>query len=65
MQVAADVISILTDKIEVITLDICCCILPVLSSLLESDLDRFHLSLSLSHGLLHTFKRATPANFHI
>ncbi|XP_023541565.1 katanin p80 WD40 repeat-containing subunit B1 homolog [Cucurbita pepo subsp. pepo] len=54
--VAADVISILTDKIEVITLDICCCILPVLSSLLESDLDRFlDIAMEMLLKLVRTF----------
>ncbi|XP_022966958.1 katanin p80 WD40 repeat-containing subunit B1 homolog isoform X4 [Cucurbita maxima] len=54
--VAADVISILTDKIEVITLDICSCILPVLSSLLESDLDRFlDIAMEMLLKLVRTF----------
>lgn len=38
----------MTNRIEVVTLDICTCILPVLSGLLESDLDR---SLSHTHAV--------------
>ncbi|XP_044493295.1 katanin p80 WD40 repeat-containing subunit B1 homolog KTN80.4-like isoform X2 [Mangifera indica] len=44
--VLADVISIVTEKIDIVTLDICTCLLPLLSGLLESDMDR-HLSISL------------------
>ncbi|XP_038721667.1 katanin p80 WD40 repeat-containing subunit B1 homolog KTN80.4-like isoform X1 [Tripterygium wilfordii] len=44
--VLADVISILTEKIDVVTLDICACLLPLLTTLLESNVDR-HLSISL------------------
>ncbi|GAB2284969.1 hypothetical protein Dimus_019424 [Dionaea muscipula] len=47
--VLADVISFLTEKIDVVTLDICTALLPLLSSLLESDMDR-HVVTSL--GLL-------------
>ncbi|KAK9275625.1 hypothetical protein L1049_022892 [Liquidambar formosana] len=44
--VLADVISILTEKIDIVTLDICACLLPLLSCLLESAIDR-HLGISL------------------
>ncbi|XP_044489612.1 katanin p80 WD40 repeat-containing subunit B1 homolog KTN80.4 isoform X2 [Mangifera indica] len=44
--VLADVMSIVTDKIDIVTLDICTCLIPLLSGLLESDMDR-HLSVSL------------------
>lgn len=44
--VSADVISILTDKSDTITLDICTCLLPLLTSLLDSKIDR-HLGISL------------------
>ncbi|XP_022957041.1 katanin p80 WD40 repeat-containing subunit B1 homolog [Cucurbita moschata] len=54
--VAADVISILTNRIEVVTLDICSCILPLLSGLLESDLDRFlDISMEMLVKLVRTF----------
>ncbi|OVA10761.1 WD40 repeat [Macleaya cordata] len=44
--VIADVISILTTKADIITLDLCTCLLPLLTSLLESKMDR-HLAISL------------------
>ncbi|XP_038995936.1 katanin p80 WD40 repeat-containing subunit B1 homolog KTN80.4-like isoform X1 [Hibiscus syriacus] len=44
--VLADVLSIVTEKIDIVTLDICTCLLPLLSSLLGSEMDR-HLSISL------------------
>lgn len=44
--VVADVISVLIDKPDFVTLDICTCLLPILTSLLESDMDR-HLRISL------------------
>ncbi|KAJ6767459.1 KATANIN P80 SUBUNIT [Salix koriyanagi] len=44
--VLSDVISIVADKIDIVTLDICTCLLPLLTDLLESDMDR-HLSISL------------------
>lgn len=44
--VLADVMSIVVEKIEIVTLDICSCLLPLLTGLLESDMDR-HLSISL------------------
>lgn len=44
--VIADVVSLLTEKIDIVTLEICTCLLPLLASLLESDMDR-HLGISL------------------
>lgn len=44
--VIADVVSIMTEKIDIVTLDICTCLLPLLNGLLESNLDR-HLGISL------------------
>ncbi|XP_011046585.1 PREDICTED: katanin p80 WD40 repeat-containing subunit B1 homolog isoform X2 [Populus euphratica] len=44
--VLADVISIVADKIDTVTLDICTCLLPLLTNLLGSDMDR-HSSISL------------------
>ncbi|KAM7487948.1 hypothetical protein LguiB_025432 [Lonicera macranthoides] len=38
--VTADVVSFLTEKIEVVTLEICTCLLPLLTGLLESGMDR-------------------------
>lgn len=40
MQVIADVVSILTEKTDVVTLEISTCLFPLLASLLESDMDR-------------------------
>ncbi|XVE66427.1 hypothetical protein DITRI_Ditri08aG0079500 [Diplodiscus trichospermus] len=44
--VFADLMSIVTQKMDIVTLDICTCLLPLLSGLLESDMDR-HLNISL------------------
>ncbi|XP_043700976.1 katanin p80 WD40 repeat-containing subunit B1 homolog KTN80.4-like isoform X2 [Telopea speciosissima] len=44
--VLADVISIFTEKTDMVTLDICTCLLPLLTVLLESNMDR-HLGISL------------------
>ncbi|CAI0416444.1 unnamed protein product [Linum tenue] len=44
--VVADVTSIIAEKIDVVTLDVCTYLLPVLTSLLESKMDR-HLSISM------------------
>lgn len=44
--VVADVVSFLTEKADIVTLEICTGLLPVLASLLESDVDR-HLGISL------------------
>ncbi|KAK4484118.1 hypothetical protein RD792_011348 [Penstemon davidsonii] len=38
--VVADVISLLAEKTDTVTLDICTCLLPLLSGLVESDTDR-------------------------
>ncbi|KAH8501853.1 hypothetical protein H0E87_016575 [Populus deltoides] len=38
--VLSDVISIVADKIDIVTLDICTCLLPLLTNMLESDMDR-------------------------
>ncbi|XVE49660.1 hypothetical protein DITRI_Ditri01bG0099400 [Diplodiscus trichospermus] len=44
--VLADVMSIVTEKMDIVTLDICTCLLPLLSGLLGSNMDR-HLSICL------------------
>ncbi|KAF9587195.1 hypothetical protein IFM89_039584 [Coptis chinensis] len=44
--VSADLISILNEKTDIITLDICTCLLPLLASLLDSKMDR-QLGISL------------------
>ncbi|XWS39641.1 hypothetical protein CRYUN_Cryun18bG0072400 [Craigia yunnanensis] len=44
--VLADVMSVVTEKMEIVTLDICTCLLPLLSGFLGSDMDR-HLSICL------------------
>lgn len=41
LQVLADVVSIMTEKIDMVTLDMFTCLLPLLNGLLESDLDRW------------------------
>ncbi|CAN1812448.1 Helicase-like transcription factor CHR28 [Linum perenne] len=46
LQVLADVTSIITERIDIVTLDICTFLLPVLTCLLESKMDR-HLSISM------------------
>ncbi|KAL0372813.1 UNVERIFIED_CONTAM: Katanin p80 WD40 repeat-containing subunit B1 [Sesamum calycinum] len=38
--VVADVMSLLAERIDMVTLDICSCLLPLLSGLIESDMDR-------------------------
>ncbi|KAK4423320.1 Katanin p80 WD40 repeat-containing subunit B1 [Sesamum alatum] len=38
--VVADVMSLLAEKFDMVTLDICSCLLPLLSGLIESDMDR-------------------------
>ncbi|XP_009790404.1 katanin p80 WD40 repeat-containing subunit B1 homolog KTN80.4-like isoform X1 [Nicotiana tabacum] len=45
--VLADVISFLTEKNDIITLEICTCLLPLLVGMLESSLDR-HQDISLN-----------------
>lgn len=44
--VSADIVSILMEKSDNITLDLCTCLLPLLTSLLESKIDR-HVRISL------------------
>ncbi|WCJ40113.1 hypothetical protein M5689_021044 [Euphorbia peplus] len=44
--VLADVISVVNERIDIVTLDICTILLPLLSILLGSDMDR-HLTVSL------------------
>ncbi|KAL4569969.1 hypothetical protein LXL04_025618 [Taraxacum kok-saghyz] len=54
--VTADIVSLLTEKMDTITLDICSCLLPLLTSLLESDMDKHQgLSLELLLKLVRTF----------
>ncbi|RWW31242.1 hypothetical protein GW17_00004132 [Ensete ventricosum] len=50
MQVSADVLSSLMDKSDIITLDICTALLPLLTSLLESKMDRYASISSLRGG---------------
>lgn len=40
IQVQADVISVLVDKMDVLTLDLFSCLLPVLVGLLDSKIER-------------------------
>lgn len=40
LQVLADVMCLLAEKTDVVTLDICSCLLPLLTGLVESDMDR-------------------------
>ncbi|XP_057537293.1 katanin p80 WD40 repeat-containing subunit B1 homolog KTN80.4-like [Amaranthus tricolor] len=44
--VIADVVSLLTEKTDIVTLEICTCLLPLLAALLGSDMDR-HIGISL------------------
>nr|XP_017216836.1 PREDICTED: katanin p80 WD40 repeat-containing subunit B1 homolog [Daucus carota subsp. sativus] len=44
--VLADIVSILAEKPDIVTLDICTCVLPLLTSLLESEIDQ-HRGVSL------------------
>ncbi|MED6182410.1 hypothetical protein PIB30_028274 [Stylosanthes scabra] len=44
--VQADVISVLVEKMDVLTIDLCSCLLPVLSSLLDGKTER-HVKVSL------------------
>ncbi|KAJ4709976.1 Katanin p80 WD40 repeat-containing subunit B1-like [Melia azedarach] len=54
--VLADVMSIVTEKIDIVTLDICTCLLPLLAGLLESDMDRYlSISLDMLLKLVRTF----------
>jgi katanin p80 WD40 repeat-containing subunit B1 len=47
LQVCADMASVLMEKSEAITLDLCTSILPVVTDLLESKSDRYFLLQSL------------------
>lgn len=54
--VTADIVSLLTGKIDTITLDICSSLLPLLGSLLDSDMDRHGVvSLELLLRLVRVF----------
>ncbi|XP_068639728.1 katanin p80 WD40 repeat-containing subunit B1 homolog KTN80.4-like [Aristolochia californica] len=54
--VQADVISVLVDKIDVVTLDLFSCLLPLLTGLLDSKVDRFMgISLETLLKLVKTF----------
>ncbi|KAJ4773730.1 hypothetical protein LUZ62_062552 [Rhynchospora pubera] len=44
--VSADVVSVITEKADTITLDLCTCLLPLLAGLLESQTER-HLTVTL------------------
>ncbi|KAG0474308.1 hypothetical protein HPP92_013994 [Vanilla planifolia] len=44
--VSADIVGVLIDKSDIITLDLCTCLLPVLTSLLDSKMDR-HLGICM------------------
>ncbi|CAI8605737.1 unnamed protein product [Vicia faba] len=44
--VIADIVSIIMEKIDMVTLDLCTSLLPLLSDLLQSKMDR-HLSISV------------------
>ncbi|CAI9785536.1 unnamed protein product [Fraxinus pennsylvanica] len=44
--VLADVMCLLAEKTDIVTLDLCTCLLPLLSGLLDSDMDR-HKDISL------------------
>ncbi|KAG8092102.1 hypothetical protein GUJ93_ZPchr0012g22086 [Zizania palustris] len=46
LSVTADIISVLVENSNIITLDICTCVLPLTSSVLESSCDR-HLNIAL------------------
>ncbi|XP_076921952.1 katanin p80 WD40 repeat-containing subunit B1 homolog KTN80.4-like [Bidens hawaiensis] len=54
--VTADIISLLTEKIDTITLDVCSSLLPLLNSLLDSDMDRHRgVSIELLLKLVRVF----------
>ncbi|KAI3812310.1 hypothetical protein L1987_17017 [Smallanthus sonchifolius] len=55
-EVTADIVNLLTEKIDIITLDICSCLLPLLTSLLDSDMDRHQgVSIELLLKLVRVF----------
>lgn len=41
MQIQADVAAVLVDKMEIVTLDLFTCLLPLFTSLLNSNIDRY------------------------
>ncbi|KAM0059565.1 putative transcription factor WD40-like family [Helianthus debilis subsp. tardiflorus] len=54
--VTADIVSLLTEKIDTITLDVCSSLLPLLNSLLDSDMDRHRgVSIELLLKLVRVF----------
>ncbi|XP_042010342.1 katanin p80 WD40 repeat-containing subunit B1 homolog KTN80.4-like [Salvia splendens] len=54
--VLADVMSLLAEKTDVVTLDICSCLLPLLTGLVESDIDRHQdIALDLLIKLVRVF----------
>ncbi|PKA65250.1 Katanin p80 WD40 repeat-containing subunit B1 like [Apostasia shenzhenica] len=54
--VSADVFSVLVDRSDIITLDLCTCLLPPLTSLLESKMDRcLGISLEMLQKLVKIF----------
>ncbi|KAL9244217.1 hypothetical protein vseg_018019 [Gypsophila vaccaria] len=54
--VIADVVSLLAEKPDIVTLEICTCLLPLLASLLESEMDRYlGISLELLIKLVRVF----------
>ncbi|PWA90139.1 transducin/WD40 repeat-like superfamily protein [Artemisia annua] len=63
--VTADIVSLLAGKIETITLDICTCLLPLLTSLLDSDMDRHRgVSLELLLKLVRVFGSGIYSSLH-
>ncbi|EHA8586200.1 Katanin p80 WD40 repeat-containing subunit B1 [Cocos nucifera] len=54
--VSADLVSILMEKCDAITLDLCTCLLPLLTGLLESKIDRYaSISLEMLLKLIKIF----------
>ncbi|KAL8201439.1 hypothetical protein R6Q57_012778 [Mikania cordata] len=54
--VTADIVGLLSEKIDIITLDICSSLLPLLTSLLDSDMDRHRaVSIELLLKLVRVF----------
>ncbi|CAO2822665.1 unnamed protein product [Amaranthus hypochondriacus] len=54
--VIVDVVSLLTEKTDIVTLEICTCLLPLLATLLESDMDRrVGISLDMLARLVRVF----------
>jgi len=44
LQVLVDVLSVLMERTELLTLEICCMLIPLLNGLLASDQDRYLIS---------------------